>query len=308
MAENYLVHYGTKGQKWGERRYQNPDGSLTALGRIHYGIGKARGGVRVVINNSKRKAKTLHEEHKEKVEKKKEEANERSKQEILRSANAKKILKNQDKFTTQELNDAIGRIRNVNTLNDQVKKDEEKESEQAKWNKAYNKLGRGIAKVADITMKSVDTINKFKDAKKKIDSWKEKDYSLMSDDELMNISSHVRLEKAKVISDILNTRRNIKNTYNEISGKKDDDPTKKTMRELSLMNLDDIPANKMKDISLAFASREKVEKDPAYQSKALERNFGPFSKDYSKEINDAMNMTMDAEYEKPSWFDELERL
>lgn len=34
----YLVHHGIKGQKWGIRRYQNPDGSLTAEGRARYGI------------------------------------------------------------------------------------------------------------------------------------------------------------------------------------------------------------------------------------------------------------------------------
>lgn len=34
---NYLAHHGIKGQKWGERRYQNPDGSLTDEGRKRYG-------------------------------------------------------------------------------------------------------------------------------------------------------------------------------------------------------------------------------------------------------------------------------
>ena len=34
-----LYHHGIKGQKWGVRRYQNPDGSLTAAGKVRYGYG-----------------------------------------------------------------------------------------------------------------------------------------------------------------------------------------------------------------------------------------------------------------------------
>lgn len=34
--EEYLEHFGTKGQKWGVRRYQNADGSLTAAGSQRY--------------------------------------------------------------------------------------------------------------------------------------------------------------------------------------------------------------------------------------------------------------------------------
>ena len=40
---DYLEHYGVKGQKHGLRRYQNEDGSLTAEGRDHYGVGDPRG-------------------------------------------------------------------------------------------------------------------------------------------------------------------------------------------------------------------------------------------------------------------------
>ena len=33
----YLVHHGIKGQKWGVRRYQNEDGTLTTLGKLRGG-------------------------------------------------------------------------------------------------------------------------------------------------------------------------------------------------------------------------------------------------------------------------------
>lgn len=35
--DNYLAHFGIKGQKWGVRRFQNPDGSLTSAGKKRYG-------------------------------------------------------------------------------------------------------------------------------------------------------------------------------------------------------------------------------------------------------------------------------
>lgn len=38
LSGDFIEHHGVKGQKRGVRRYQNEDGSLTALGRQHYGI------------------------------------------------------------------------------------------------------------------------------------------------------------------------------------------------------------------------------------------------------------------------------
>lgn len=40
----HLAHHGIKNQKWGIRRYQNEDGSLTAEGRKRYGTDSKREG------------------------------------------------------------------------------------------------------------------------------------------------------------------------------------------------------------------------------------------------------------------------
>lgn len=36
LPDNELYHHGVKGQKWGVRRYQNADGSLTSDGKVRY--------------------------------------------------------------------------------------------------------------------------------------------------------------------------------------------------------------------------------------------------------------------------------
>lgn len=37
MSDNEILHWGIKGMKWGRRRYQNKDGSLTPEGKKRYG-------------------------------------------------------------------------------------------------------------------------------------------------------------------------------------------------------------------------------------------------------------------------------
>ena len=58
--ENELYHWGIRGQKWGVRRYQNPDGTLTEAGRARYGAKyKTMQEVRDAQKSDKRVAKAL---------------------------------------------------------------------------------------------------------------------------------------------------------------------------------------------------------------------------------------------------------
>ena len=41
-ADDFVAHHGVFGMKWGIRRYQNADGSLTAAGRNRYGYDEVR--------------------------------------------------------------------------------------------------------------------------------------------------------------------------------------------------------------------------------------------------------------------------
>lgn len=55
--DQILVHHGIDGQKWGKRKYQYEDGSLTPLGRIHYGVGEARDRSKIKMREERAKAK-----------------------------------------------------------------------------------------------------------------------------------------------------------------------------------------------------------------------------------------------------------
>lgn len=65
----YLAHHGIKGQKWGIRRFQNKDGSLTAEGRKRHSKPISD----VFFGSKKRKDKNVEDSKKTKKDKKKQE-------------------------------------------------------------------------------------------------------------------------------------------------------------------------------------------------------------------------------------------
>lgn len=94
MEQNYeIYHHGVKGMRWGVRRYQNKDGSLTKLGK------KRRGAD-------------------DKDEKK--ETDEQIRARVLKSTNADEIYKNRHLLTTNEIRERLDRINVEKQLGDKA--------------------------------------------------------------------------------------------------------------------------------------------------------------------------------------------
>ena len=59
LSEDFLMHHGIMGMHWGERKYQNKDGSLTEEGRKHYGVGPAREFAKKIGATAKKASETI---------------------------------------------------------------------------------------------------------------------------------------------------------------------------------------------------------------------------------------------------------
>lgn len=57
---DYIYHHGIKGQKWGVRRFQNPDGTLTSAGKARkraMDVNKNMAAVNEIVKTMSRKDK-----------------------------------------------------------------------------------------------------------------------------------------------------------------------------------------------------------------------------------------------------------
>lgn len=114
-----LQHHGIKGMKWGRRRYQNADGSLTTLGKLRYGSSSDY----EELGEKVKKADSLIETAK-KVQSEKD-----------HKEYEKKIKTDLSKMTDKELQQIVNRL-NMEERYTQVMRSREKdrgESEVMKW-------------------------------------------------------------------------------------------------------------------------------------------------------------------------------
>lgn len=150
MDNNELTHWGIKGMKWGIRRFQNKDGSLTAAGKKRRGIDDS------------------DDNRTESIEAKRER--------LLKSTNVSEIYKNRNLLTTAEINERLNRIDTERRLSEAASKESKPKKTTIDRVNTILKYGNKINEIYNFTKTPV-----MKALKNKLFGDKTKNYSMPLD-------------------------------------------------------------------------------------------------------------------------------
>lgn len=117
--DEYLEHHGVKGQKWGVRRYQNEDGTLTKAGQRKYSVKTAHKAMKSLNKIDRKRAKLLTKKAISDIKYKK--AHNKGKDEKAskfkeRSKMASEAIKAGDALTKKLVSDATKKGYTVNSI------------------------------------------------------------------------------------------------------------------------------------------------------------------------------------------------
>ena len=146
MNEYELYHHGVKGQRWGIRRYQNKDGTLTKAGQKRYDkeMEKLKKEERVLKNKQRTAAKL------EKLESKRKEVESLKSKSSDKESNTKpdtKLKKTVKDLSDEELRAKISRIELEKKYSDLTRVENKKKTSKGKAfiNETLEKSGKNIA-------------------------------------------------------------------------------------------------------------------------------------------------------------------
>ena len=165
-----LYHHGIRGMKWGIRRFQNKDGSLTPAGKKRYDkevaklkaekkklrneisvqkkadklkqLEKERDALKAQSKNLKKNSKTTTQEDKQ------VETIEQKRERLLRSTDAKELYENRALLTSNELNERINRIDTEAKLKSRIVVEKQKTGRDKfneRMSKATDTIGNAVA-------------------------------------------------------------------------------------------------------------------------------------------------------------------
>lgn len=252
MENPELKHWGVKGMKWGIRRYQNKDGSLTRAGKKRQADN---------LEKARQAKKAKQDEIREREEK-------RSK--LLKSTDASELYKNRDLLSTEEINERLNRLnaeQRLSQLSNQTKS-----TGMDKVNKALS-VGRKINEVYEFTntpvMKALKKQLGLEKAEKRLGL--DKVYEMrdkLSDKQLQDALKRASTEKAiKKILDEREAERKTNTSSNESTKQTSSTESKNTKFSKTEQSKSDEPLKGTVEGKGNSKSNIKNDQDQTYQKK-----------------------------------------